>query len=376
MTAGARSFDVAIAGLGAMGGAAAWHLARRGLRVAGFDRFGPPHDQGSSHGETRIIREAYFEDPRYVPLVRRAYTLWRELERDFGRPLLRETGGLMIGREDGVVVRGARASGDAHGLPYEILDAREIALRYPALHPDPGTVAVREPRAGILFPEACVKAHLTLAARAGADLRRDDPVLSWSADGEGIAVTTARGTVLAGSLILAAGAWMPSLLFGASLPLAVTRQPLFWFRPRGDAELFDPGRFGVFIWEAEPGFVFYGFPAIEGRVKVARHLGGVPTSPDAVDRAFRESEAAALRERLARSIPALDVPPADAAVCLYTSTADGHFVIDRHPAHSQVVVLSPCSGHGFKFASAIGEVAADLATGRTPRFDLGLFRWR
>ncbi|MBI2920399.1 MAG: N-methyl-L-tryptophan oxidase [Planctomycetes bacterium] len=370
------TLDVAIAGLGAMGGAAAYHLARRGRRVVGFDRFAPPHSLGSSHGETRIIREAYFEDPRYVPVIQRAYTLWRELERESGQTLLLETGGLMIGPPGGGVVKGARASGDTRRLPYEMLDARELARRFPALHPDPDTVAVWEPRAGILFPEACVAAHLAAAARAGADLRTDEPVLSWRPDGEGVAITTPRGTYLARRLLLAPGALLPQLLNGAALPLTVTRQPLFWFQPKAHAEQFAPDRFGIFIWEAEPDFFFYGFPALEGRVKVTRHLGGAPTSPDQVDRELRPAEVAALRQRLARFIPDLDTPPVDASVCLYTNTADGHFVIDRHPAHPQVLVVSACSGHGFKFSSAIGEIAADLLTDCTPPFDLGLFRWR
>jgi len=187
------TFDVAVAGLGAMGAAAACHLARRGLRVVGFDRFSPPHDRGSSHGETRIIRVAYFEDPRYVPLVRRAWELWTALEHDAGERLLERTGGLMIGPPDGELVRGALASAKAHGLEHEALSPPASAARFPAHHLVPGDVAVWEPLAGVLRPEPCVEAHLEGARRAGAELHVDEPVLAWEPDGEGVRLRTARG---------------------------------------------------------------------------------------------------------------------------------------------------------------------------------------
>jgi len=371
-----QAFDVAVIGLGAMGSATAYHLARRGARVIGFDRFTPPHAHGSSHGETRIIREAYFEDPRYVPLVRRAYTLWHELEQDCGETLLLETGGLMIGAPDSEVVRGARASGDAWGLPYEVLDARALARRFPALRAEDGTVAVWEPRAAVLRPEACVAAHLAGAVDAGAAVRVEEPVTAWRATAAGFEVVTPVGTCAAQRLVLTPGAWLPRLLAEGALELVVTRQPLFRFAPREHAEWFAPDRLGIYIWETEPDYFFYGFPMRDGRVKVARHMGGEPVDPDHVDRAPRADEIAALRRRLARHMPDLDGEPVGATVCLYTNTRDQNFVIDRHPEHPGAVVLSACSGHGFKFSSVIGEVAADLAMDRTPAFDLGLFAWR
>ncbi len=367
-------FDVAIAGLGAMGAAAAYHLARRGLRVVGFDRFAPPHALGSSHGETRIIREAYFEDPRYVPIVQRALAAWRELEHDAGRPLLVETGGLMLGPPGGELVRGAKASADAHGLPYELLEAARVRKRFPAMAPREDWVGVWEPRAGVLFPEACVAAHLEAARRAGAELRTDEPVERWSEDGAGVQVETARGRVSAGSLVLAAGAWLPALLDGLELRLEVARQPLVWFEPAPPVERFAPERFPVWICEHEAGRYLYGFPAFGGRLKAAIHGEGEVGPIDALDRGPRASDVSLLAAPLERLLPGSTARALETAVCCYTNTLDRHFAIGPHPAHANVFVVSACSGHGFKFASAIGEVVSRLVAGEPAGFDLELFR--
>jgi sarcosine oxidase len=368
------SYDVAIVGLGAMGSAAAFHLARRGARVLGIDRFAPPHAFGSSHGETRIIREAYYEDPRYVPLVQRAYRLWRELEASSGQDLLLETGGLMIGPADGILVRGATASAETHRLPHLRLGAREIAARFPALAPRDDMVAVWEPRAGVLFPERCVRAHLEGARVAGAQLVTDEPVKGWSADGEGFAIETARGRHRAGRLVLAANAWLDRLLVGVSLPITVARQPLFWFEPSAHPERFEPDRLPIYIWEPEPDRFFYGFPSFGGQVKVATHGRGAPTDPDALDREVGDAEVQAMRGRLETYLPDANGRFARAAVCMYANTPDGHFVIDRHPEHPGVLILSVCSGHGFKFSAAVGELAADLLLEGEASFDLEPFR--
>jgi len=371
-----RSFDVAVIGLGAMGSACAYHFARRGARVLGLDRFTPPHALGSSHGETRIIREAYFEDPRYVPIVQRAYGLWRELEHEAGEKLLVETGGLMVGPADGVLVRGAQLSADVHGLPYEWLGAQEVARRFPVLTPGDDRVGIWEPRAGVLFPEACIRAHLGLAARAGAELRSDEAVMEWQPSGAGFEVVTARGRFLAGRLVLAANAWLPRLLPGVSLPLTITRQPLFWFAPLESPDRFAPGRLPVFIWEYQPDVFFYGFPAFDGEIKVARHMGGRPSDPDHLEREVSEEEAAPHRGFLAACMPGGNGAFRRGVVCMYANTPDGHFVIDRHPSHPEVLVLSACSGHGFKFSSAIGEIAARMLMEGEALPGLDLFRWR
>jgi sarcosine oxidase len=369
-----RALDAVVVGLGAMGSATLAELAARGKRVLGLDRFAPPHDLGSSHGKSRIIREAYFEDPRYVPLVQRAYERWAELERESGRTLVLRTGGLMIGPPRGTLVSGALLSAETHALPHERLAAAEARAAYPALRVPDDAIAVREPRAGVLFPEACIAAQLERARRHGAEIRCDEPALAWAADGEGVEVRTARGRTRAASLVLSAGAWLARLVPELALPLTVTRQVLYWYEPAAHPERFAPERFPIFIWEDEPGRFIYGFPDLGDGVKVARHMEGEATDPDHVRREVSAGETADLRASIARCIPDAAGRLLQTAVCLYTSTPDQHFVVDLHPDHAQVVIASPCSGHGFKFASALGETLADLATGRAPAFDLSPFR--
>lgn len=376
------AYDVIVLGLGAMGSAAACHLARRGARVLGLDRFAPPHSNGSSSGRSRIIREAYFEHPAYVPMVQHAYALWEALERDSGRRLVLKTGGLMIGAPAGALVAGALLSARTHGLRHEVLDAGELRRRFPALRPQPDTVAVWEPRAGVLFPEDCVAAHLELAARAGAKLKPDEPALEWSATSEGVEVRTARGRHRAGQLLLACGAWTTGLLPELRLPLVAQRQVQLWFEPSesggptdpGEPGEFSPERFPVFIWEDEPGRFIYGFPELGDGVKVARHHEGEQVDPNHARREVTDDDVWPIREVLGRLIPGANGRLRDSAVCLYTNAPDSHFVLDFHPAQPQVLIASPCSGHGFKFASALGETMADLLLGVPPRFDLGLFR--
>ena len=369
-----RSFDVVVVGLGAVGSAAAYHLARRGVHVVGLDQFTPPHTLGSSHGQSRIIREAYFEHPLYVPFVQRAYELWHELEEDTGRSLLRQTGGLMIGPPNGMLVHGAQRSAQIHHLRHEVLCADAVRRRFPALHPDEAMQAVWEPRAGVLVPEACVEAHLQMARRHGAHLQFNEPLTSWEADGDGVQVETTRERYRAQRLLLCAGAWMAALLTTLRLPLTVERQVLMWFTPQRDARLFHPDHCPIYAVEYAPDRMFYGFPDLGNGVKVARHHEGESTDPERVRRTVAPEEVTGMRDLLRRFLPAADGALQSTAVCLYTNTPDEHFVIDFHPAHPQVLLASPCSGHGFKFAAAIGEVLADLLIGGHRRFDLTPFR--
>jgi len=365
------SFEVVVVGLGIMGSATAYHLGRRGVRVLGLDWLRPPHWVGSSHGRSRIIREAYYEHPVYVPLVRRAYELWAELEAESGRRLFLQTGGLNLGPPTGELVSGSLLSARTHGLAHEILSAEEVRTRFPALRPDPEMVGVWEPRAGVLFPEAAVDTLLGLARRHGARLRFGERVIDWQVDGSGVRVRSDAAEYRAGRLVIAAGPWAPKLL--PNLPLQVERQVMFWFGPRANPEQFRPGRMPVFIVEYAPGAHFYGIPDLGEGVKSARHHGGEVVDPDSVDREVKEPEVEAVRELLRRYLPDADGPLQLAAVCLYTNTPDRHFLIDFHPAYPQVLILSPCSGHGFKFGPVIGEVAADLVTaGRSPH-DVGFF---
>jgi len=373
-----RSFDVCVVGLGAAGSATAYHLAARGQRVLGLDRWRPGHPFGSSHGDSRIIREIYFEHPLYVPIVRRAYELWRDLEARTGKTLLREIGGLMIGPPDGEVVTGTIESARAWSMPYEVLSASELSRRYPAFRVSDEDVAVLDRRAGFLSPEDCNDAHLTLAAAAGATLQFDEPVVSWKADGEGVQITTPRDHYCAGTLVLCAGARTQALLPDLRLPLEVERQTQFWFDlPTSEARFAEAG-FPIWAYEFTRGQICYGFPRLPRGLKAAvMHGGETVASADEVRRTVDPAEVEPLRRALARVLPDVAAAPVlDSTTCLFTNMPDGHFLIDVHPEHPQVLISSPCSGHGFKFASAIGEIHADLVTTGRSRFDLGMFRLR
>ncbi|MEO8427972.1 MAG: N-methyl-L-tryptophan oxidase [Verrucomicrobiota bacterium] len=369
-------FDVIVLGLGAMGSASACHLARAGKRVLGLDRFTPPHVFGSSHGQTRIIREAYLEHPAYVPLIQRAYDLWHELESEAGRQLFLRTGGLMIGKPESAVVAGAKRSAEGHNLRHEILSAGEVKQRFPALVPGEEMIAVWEPRAGILFPEACVESHLMLARRYGATLRFNEPVTRWEPDGDGVRVFTADSVFLGSHLVLAAGPWIRSLLFDVNFPFSVERQIQFWFEPCSNHEQFGPERCPIHIWEQGPGGFFYGFPDLGNGVKVARHHEGELTDPEKLRRDVEPEEIDSMRELLRRFLPQAGGALRSTAVCMYTNMPDFHFFIDHHPRHRQVLIVSPCSGHGFKFSSVIGEIVGELIGEGRSRLDLSLFRRR
>jgi sarcosine oxidase len=370
------TYDIVVAGLGAMGSATVSELSRRGLRVLGLDRHAPPHAFGSSHGETRIIREAYFEHPMYVPLVQRAFELWRALERASGATLLRETGGLMIGRPGSALVEGALRSARLHGLAHEVLAASDVRQLFPALRPDDDMIAVHEPRAGILYPEACIGAFLAQARRQGGEVHGDEAVRRWESGTDGLRVYTERGEYRARRLIVCAGAWVNELLPGQELPLHIERQVLHWFEPLVMADQFAPERCPIHLWQFDEGRFFYGFPDLGGGVKAGFHHEGETTTANGVRRDVAPSEVEAVRSVMRRFLPCADGPLRSSIVCLYTNTPDSHFLIDTHPQHPDVLIASPCSGHGFKFAPVIGEILADLAQDRAPRFDLSLFRRR
>ena len=371
-----NSAEVLVVGLGAMGSAALFHLARSGVDVLGIDAYHPPHNYGSSHGETRVIREAYFEHPVYVPLVQRAYDLWAELESEIGEELYLKTGGLMIGRQDSAVVTGAIRSASEHGLPHEILSVEQIKQRAPALNPADDMAGVFEPRAGILYPERCVAAHLSLAREHGAAIRTGERLLEWRSLGSEIAVKTDRGTYRAKKLVLAIGAWSAQALPELASLLHVERQVLLWFKVP-NVDIYRPGQLPIHLWEYEPGRMFYGFPDLGDGLKIAFHHQGEPTSPEEVDRSIRPSDVKKMRELMQQFLPEIAGNELlRGTVCLYTNTPDEHFIIDVHPRNPNVVIASPCSGHGFKFASSVGEILAALASGNTPKVDLSLFALR
>ena len=370
----ADTYDVAIVGLGAMGSAAAYQLARRGQRVLGVDRHAPPHAHGSSHGRTRMIREAYYEHPLYVPLVQRAYALWSALEKAAGgRRFFLRTGGLMVGHEAGTLVGGALRSAALHRLPHELLQPGKLRRNYPAFAPLDDMVGVFEPRAGILLPEAILKAQLDLAEHHGATLRRNTVVHGWAPSADGVVLRIGDDTVLAKQVVVAAGGWTGPLLPELALPLVVERQVIHWFEPARNPEVFTAQRMPVSLWQLEHGAMFYTKPDLGDGVKVGVHHDGATVTAETVDRRVSEAEDAHIVDLLRRFVPFAKGTLRERAVCTYTNTPDAHFIIDRHPDVPQVLLLSPCSGHGFKFASVIGEIAADLVVNGACGFDVSPF---
>jgi sarcosine oxidase len=364
--------DVVVIGLGIMGSAALRTLASRGLRAIGIERFAPGHDRGSSHGATRIIRLGYFEHPSYVPLLRSAYALWRELERDSQQRLMHITGIVEIGPPAGLVVAGTLAASRQHDLAHEVLDARETVRRFPAFRLPAEYVAVVQPDGGYLLAEPAIHALITLAQSAGAEIRTGETVRAIEPRGDGVRVTTDRGAIDAGRAIVTAGPWLKTLLPDFPAPLRVTRQVLGWFEPLQQAAL---ANFPVFLIESRHG-IHYGFPPdADGLVKVAKHHHDDETvDPESCDRTVSAADEGLIRAALAEHLPAANGPLATAKTCLYTMTADGDFVLDRMPGAPQIVVASPCSGHGFKFAPVIGEILADLVVKGETRHDISRFR--
>lgn len=369
------TWDVIVVGLGGMGSAAAYHLERRGARVLGIEQFGVAHDRGSSHGKTRIIRQAYHEGPEYVPLLFRAYELWDALERETGRHLLTMTGGLYVGRPDAPAVAGAEASARIHGIAYEKLTASEVTTRYPVLRLSDGHVAVYEHKAGMLVPEDCVAGHIEMARHSGAELRFDEAVESWQAGPQGVSVRTGRGTYEAGHLVLTAGPWARQLLGDLALPLQVERVVLYWFQPSAHLESFR--RLPIYLWD-DGSVRAYGFPYLDGqglKCSFSRIFTEV-TTPQTIRRDVGQDEIRRMREHVTRFMPEAAGSLLATATCMYTTTPDSHFVIDRHPTHQNVSIACGFSGHGFKFCSVVGEVLADLSLQGTTTHPIGPFALR
>jgi len=365
--------DVIVVGLGAMGSAAAYHLASRGLRVLGLDAHEPPHVHGSHHGESRIIRTAYYEHPSYVPLLRRAWASWRQLAERSGRQLLLRNGGLMIGLEDGDLVSGVLASARAHGLAHQVLPSRDVEARYPALRIDAAMMAVREDDAGILFPETCIRAFLDGASAAGATLRSGERVMEWSVRASGVEVKTSQATYTAGALVLAPGTGMRDLVPVLRPLLTIERQVVAHFEAARDRAYLVPERLPIFCVEEPDGAFYYGIPDVGSGCKVGRHHAGLTGEASEQSTMVGDEDIDDIRRFLARRLPSANGRVTASATCLYTNTPDFHFVIDRDPRHDNVIVASVCSGHGFKFASVVGEIVADWIGGAEPLFDLSMF---
>jgi sarcosine oxidase len=368
------AYDVIVLGLGGMGSATLFHLARRGLRVLGLERFDLIHEYGSSHGLTRIIRLAYWEHPTYVALLHRAYELWRELERAAGERLLHITGSVDAGPAGGPIFQGAFRSSELHSLAHEVVDGRELNRRCPGYRLPPETQCLLQPEGGFLLPERCNIAHVALAQFHGAEAHCREPVIEWGAGGGRVWVRTARGRYEAGRLVVCAGAWASRLLpelDGLAVP---ERQVLAWLQP-SRAELFEPEVFPVFNLEVDEGH-FYGFPSflMPGFKFGKYHHRREVVDPDAVRQEPGPEDEDLLRAFARRYFPDGAGPTMMLKACLFTNSPDRHFILDRHPEHPEVAIAAGFSGHGYKFCSVIGEIMADLAQDGRTRHDIEFFR--
>lgn len=367
------SYDVIVLGLGGMGTATVFELARRGRRVLGLEQFAVGHDRGSSHGSTRVIRKAYYEHPDYVPLLHRAYERWFDLEQRSGKKLLTECGCLSLSRPTDELVPGVLQAAREHHLNVEQLNATELRRRYPMFRLGDDIAGVLEPGAGFLYVDDCVRTYAAEARRLGAALHEHEPAEAWQADGTGVTVRTAKATYAADRLVITAGPWASRLLAGLGLPLTVLRKVLFWIGTEDDSQ-FRRDRFPVYLFETPAGF-YYGLPVIDrDGAKLGRHDGGEAVDPSQVQRTVAPGEDADCRSFLRQHLPAISGPLQRSLVCLYTVTPDRHFILDLHPEHPQVALAAGFSGHGFKFASVVGEIMADLAERGATALPIGRFR--
>lgn len=367
----APSYDCIVLGVGGFGSAAVYHASRRGARTLGLEQFSAIHDRGSSHGESRIIRRAYFEHPDYVPLVNAAYRLWAELEDAADVRLYTKSGLLLSGPPQGDVIAGTLLAAREHRLDIGEVAVTDARRRFPAFRCADDHTVLFEPDAGFLRVEACVRTHIERAVGCGADLRFDETCIGWTSDGKTVRVTTDRGRYEAASLIVTAGAWAAQVLADLNLPLTVRRKVQFWHpvhAPFVDVHRESP----AFLFDLPDG-TFYGFPCIDGKtVKVAEHSGGaVVDNPAHVDRACHADDIHPIEQFVRAVLPNLSPRPESHSVCMYTMAPRERFIIDRHPEFSNVVVAAGFSGHGFKFAPAIGHALADLALGDTTSLPIG-----
>ncbi len=362
-----KRFDVIVLGVGAMGASACYHLASRGAAVLGLEQFDIPNDQGSAHGQSRAFRMCYFEHPDYVPLLRRSLELWHQLEEITERKLLHMTGGIWFGPADCELIAGSRDAAVTHDLTHEWIEYDDAAKRYPQFTIPDGYVGFYEPQAGLLLPERIISACAEHAAKRGAVLRANEAVVKWEADSKSVTIHTTQSEYEADHLIVCAGPWSSRVLDEIGVELSVTRQIAIWVQPP-EAELFALGTLPIWAIDRPAGGMYYGFPILSDKAgfKLSVHCPGPSTDPDAIDHVAQDDEMNELREMLGRFIPGADGPLLEASVCMYTNTPDANFIIDHHPQHANVTIACGFSGHGFKFASVIGEALADLALdGRT-----------
>ena len=369
-----KSYDAIVAGVGSMGSAALYEFARRGRRVLGLEQFDVPNALGTYVGVTRIIRLAYSEHPKYVPLLARAYDLWRALETAAGEQLLFITGGVDAGPESSWTIQGSLHSCNEHALAHTVMSAADVNREFPGYRLPPDMMAVYQPDGGFLMSERCVVAHLNAALLSGAEIHGRERLIDWDASGGTVRVTTDRGRYDAGALVLTAGPWTPGVEPEFRRYIVAERQVLLWAQPRRP-EYFEVGRFPIFNMEAPEGR-YYGFPVhhVPGFKIGKYHHRHESVAAESVDRDCYPEDETVLREGIRRYFPEADGPTLAMKVCMFANTPDEHFIIDRHPDAENVIVAAGFSGHGFKFCSVVGEILVDLATQGSTRWDIEWFR--
>lgn len=376
----AEHYEVIIIGAGSMGGAAANVLAERGVKVLALETFWPGHDQGSAHGGTRIIRQAYFESPDYVPLLKRAYEGWKKLEEESGRDILKLCGNINIGHPESLTFKGSLDAAQEHGLEYEILTAEEIRERFPTMNPKDHALGLYEPNAGYVRPEETTMANAEVAQRKGADIHFGEPVTHWATlpDGQ-VQVVTSKGTYTGEKLIVTPGAWAPQLLPELNFPISIERMVFHWFTPDYSSvpyEKYADDQHPVYVEQTDDNDQIYGFPMTdgpEGGLKFGFFRVGSPTTPQTIDRNVYPEEIATMHHRGLELFPHLTPNVVQAKTCLYSVTPDEHFIVGLHPDKPQVVIGCGFSGHGFKFVPVIGEILADLAMYGKTEMNIALF---
>lgn len=369
-----KTYDAIVVGTGSMGSAAAYEFARRGLRVLALDQFDVPNLLGASVGITRIIRLAYSEHPKYVPLLRRSYERWRDLEKVSSERLLFITGGIDAGLEGSATITGSLRSCREHALPHEVMSSADLNRRFPGYRLPAAMAAVYQPDGGFLMSERCVVAHVNAALAHGAEVHGRELVHDWDVASGHVVVTTEHARYEAGALVLAAGPWTPNLSPDLGPKVVAERQVLLWAQPRRP-EYYAVDRFPIFNMEAPEGR-FYGFPvhSVPGFKIGKYHHRHESVQADSVDRTCYPEDEAVLRDGIQKYFPDADGPTLAMKVCMFTNTPDEHFIIDRHPNAQNVIIAAGFSGHGFKFCSVVGEIVADLATQGSTKFDIDLFR--
>lgn len=368
------NYDVIVLGLGGMGSAAMYHLAKCGARVCGIERHGIAHDRGSSHGMSRIIRKAYFEHPDYIPLLERAYALWEKLEEESGQELFIKSGLILSGVPESLLMRGLKACYAAYELPHRTFDAATARAEFPQFTLPDDHIVYYDPLAGYVSPEACIEQLVTLAQQQGADLLIHEDALAWRAEGSSVTVSTNQREISAGALVLTAGPWAAASLAELGVTLTVLRKVQLWY-DSPEIDRYRSGEIPCFYIDADYGS-FYGFPAFtELGIKVAEHTGGSPVDdPDHLNRGLEPEDETGVLRLLSDTFPSMQPRRTHFSACMYSMTPDHHFIIDKHPYHDNVIVAAGFSGHGFKFASVVGEILADLAVDGTTMHSINFFR--